>query len=81
MDAAESAAPVPQAKPDPQAPPAVVEAPQAKHERTGRRETAESMGARQREISVSEFFTKNRHLLGFDNPQKSLLTAIKEAVD
>jgi DNA topoisomerase-6 subunit B len=30
---------------------------------------------------VSEFFTKNRHLLGFDNPQKALLTAIKEAVD
>lgn len=47
----------------------------------GRRETAESMAARQREISVSEFFTKNRHLLGFDNPQKALLTAIKEAVD
>src|SRR4029453_17007057 len=34
-----------------------------------------------REISISEFFTKNRHLLGFDNPQKALLTAIKEAVD
>ena len=47
----------------------------------GRRETAESMAARQREISISEFFTKNRHLLGFDNPQKALLTAIKEAVD
>jgi len=39
------------------------------------------MAARQREISISEFFTKNRHLLGFDNPQKALLTAIKEAVD
>ncbi|MFQ5701888.1 MAG: DNA topoisomerase VI subunit B [Acidobacteriota bacterium] len=39
------------------------------------------MAARQREISVSEFFTKNRHLLGFDNPGKALLTAIKEAVD
>ena len=39
------------------------------------------MAARQREISVSEFFTKNRHLLGFDNPAKALLTAIKEAVD
>ena len=47
----------------------------------GRRETAESMAARQREISVSEFFTKNRHLLGFDNPQKALLTTIKEAAD
>ena len=45
------------------------------------REDANSMAARQREISISEFFTKNRHLLGFDNPQKALLTAIKEAVD
>src|SRR5881628_3888872 len=42
--------------------------------------TAET-GARQREISVSEFFTKNRHLLGFDNPRKALLTCVKEAVD
>ena len=46
-----------------------------------RRETAESLASRQRDISVSEFFTKNRHLLGFDNPAKALLTAIKEAVD
>src|SRR5262245_51062253 len=29
-----------------------------------RRETAESLGKRQREISVAEFFQKNRHLLG-----------------
>jgi DNA topoisomerase-6 subunit B len=42
---------------------------------------AVEMGARQREISVSEFFTKNRHLLGFDNPRKALLTCVKEAVD
>ncbi|HWB52795.1 MAG TPA: ATP-binding protein, partial [Tepidisphaeraceae bacterium] len=46
-----------------------------------KRETAESMAARQKEISVSEFFAKNRHLLGFDNPRKALLTAVKEAVD
>jgi DNA topoisomerase-6 subunit B len=45
------------------------------------RQTAESMAARQRDISISEFFSKNRHLLGFDNPQKALLTAVKEAVD
>ncbi len=45
------------------------------------RETAETMAARQRDISVSEFFTKNRHLLGFDNPVKALLTTVKEAVD
>ena len=43
--------------------------------------TAESMAARQRAISISEFFAKNRHLLGFDNPRKALLTAVKEAVD
>jgi DNA topoisomerase-6 subunit B len=39
------------------------------------------MAAAQREISVSEFFTKNRHLLGFDSPTTALLTTIKEAVD
>lgn len=44
-------------------------------------ETAESMAARQREIAVSEFFLKNRHLLGFDSPRRALLTAVKEAVD
>jgi len=43
--------------------------------------TAESMAAKQRTISISEFFAKNRHLLGFDNPRKALLTAVKEAVD
>jgi DNA topoisomerase-6 subunit B len=43
--------------------------------------SAIEMGARQREISVSEFFTKNRHLLGFDSPRKALLTCVKEAVD
>jgi DNA topoisomerase VI subunit B len=43
--------------------------------------SAVEMGARQRAISVSEFFTKNRHLLGFDNPRKALLTCVKEAVD
>ena len=41
----------------------------------------DEMADRQREISVSEFFTKNRHLLGFDNPRKALLTTVKEAVD
>jgi DNA topoisomerase VI subunit B len=46
-----------------------------------RRATAEALASRQREISVSEFFVKNRHLLGFDNPSKALLTTIKEAVD
>lgn len=48
---------------------------------TRRRATAQSMAAQQKEISVSEFFAKNRHLLGFDNPRKALLTTVKEAVD
>ncbi len=39
------------------------------------------MAKEQREISIAEFFTKNRHLLGFDNPRKALLTTIKEGVD
>jgi len=43
--------------------------------------TAETMATKQREISVSEFFAKNRHLLGFDNKRKALLTTVKEAVD
>jgi DNA topoisomerase-6 subunit B len=43
--------------------------------------TADSMAKAQRSISVSEFFAKNRHLLGFDNPRKALLTTVKEAVD
>jgi len=46
-----------------------------------RKQTAETMAAKQRDISVSEFFAKNRHLLGFDNPRKALLTTVKEAVD
>lgn len=46
-----------------------------------RRATAAQMAEKQRDISVSEFFAKNRHLLGFDNPRKALLTTIKEAVD
>lgn len=46
-----------------------------------RRRSAESLASGQREISVSEFFAKNRHLLGFDSPRRALLTAVKEAVD
>jgi len=53
----------------------------SKRSRVHEAATAESMAAKQRDISVSEFFAKNRHLLGFDNPRKALLTAVKEAVD
>jgi len=56
-------------------------APEPAPEKPRTRETAESMSKRQRDISISEFFTKNRHLLGFDNPRRALLTTIKEAVD
>ena len=39
------------------------------------------LAEKQREISVAEFFEKNRHLLGFDNKRKALLTTVKEALD
>ncbi len=48
---------------------------------TGQRATAADLAKKQRDISVSEFFAKNRHLLGFDNPSKALLTTVKEGVD
>jgi len=47
----------------------------------GRTLTAADLAKQLREISISEFFTKNRHLLGFDNPKRALLTTVKEAVD
>ena len=45
------------------------------------RSNASDLAKAQRDISVSEFFAKNRHLLGFDNPAKALLTTVKEGVD
>ncbi len=42
---------------------------------------AEEFAKELRSVSVSEFFEKNRHLLGYDNPTKALLTVVKEAVD
>src|SRR5882724_5095434 len=60
---------------------AEAKAPDPKPAKPATTTSAVEMGARQREISVSEFFTKNRHLLGFDNPRKALLTCVKEAVD
>jgi DNA topoisomerase-6 subunit B len=70
--------PSPPAEPDE---PVVLPVPEPEGKAPRRRATAEQMATRQREISISEFFTKNRHLLGFDNPSKALLTTIKEAVD
>lgn len=43
--------------------------------------SAEELAKKQREISIAEFFEKNRHLLGFDNPRRALMTAVKEGVD
>ncbi len=37
--------------------------------------------SRNREISISEFFEKNRHILGFDSPAKALFMTVKEALD
>jgi len=42
---------------------------------------AHKMAAKQQEISVTEFFERNKHILGFDSRSKSLLMGIKEAVD
>ena len=57
------------------------EKPPKKKKSKSRRRSAESMASGQRDISVSEFFVKNRHLLGFDSPARALLTTVKEAVD
>jgi DNA topoisomerase-6 subunit B len=42
---------------------------------------AEELGKKQKEISVSEFFERNRQILGFDSLSKALIVAVKEAVD
>ena len=55
------------AKPEPKAPKA--------------KPIAEALAAGQKEISVAEFFERNRQILGFDSPLKALITAIKEATD
>ncbi|PKN24603.1 MAG: DNA topoisomerase VI subunit B [Deltaproteobacteria bacterium HGW-Deltaproteobacteria-22] len=42
---------------------------------------AEEFATQQREISISEFFAKNKQLLGFDSAARALMTTVKEAVD
>jgi len=44
-------------------------------------ELADRFAAQQRDISVAEFFERNRHLMGFESLPRALLTAVKEAVD
>ncbi len=34
-----------------------------------------------KEISIAEFFEKNKHILGYSNPSKALITVVREAVD
>jgi DNA topoisomerase-6 subunit B len=43
--------------------------------------TAERMAQNQKQVAISEFFEKNKHFLGFDSLVRSLITAVKEAVD
>ena len=42
---------------------------------------AEELAEGQREISIGEFFEKNKHMLGSDSGARGLVTAVKEAVD
>lgn len=42
---------------------------------------AEELASKQRQISVAEFFERNRQVLGFDNTLRAVLTTVKEAVD
>ncbi len=42
---------------------------------------AEEISRKQKQVSISEFFEKNKHFLGFDTLQRSIITAVKESVD
>ncbi|WP_135662649.1 DNA topoisomerase VI subunit B [Halorhabdus rudnickae] len=42
---------------------------------------AEELAESQRQISIAEFFEKNKHMLGFDSGARGLVTAVKEGVD
>lgn len=42
---------------------------------------AQKLAANQKQVAISEFFEKNKHFLGFDSLSRSLITAVKEAVD
>ena len=43
--------------------------------------TAHDLAKKQKEISVAEFFERNKHILGFGNPTRAIVTSIKEGVD
>ena len=42
---------------------------------------AEDLAKKQKEISVAEFFERNKHILGFGNQTRALITSVKEGVD
>ena len=42
---------------------------------------AEKLASNQKQVAISEFFEKNKHFLCFDSLARSLITAVKEAVD
>ncbi len=42
---------------------------------------AEEFAKKQKEISIAEFFEKNKHILGYSNPSKAIITCVREAVD
>ncbi len=42
---------------------------------------AEEISSKQKQISISEFFEKNKHFLGFDTLPRAIITAVKESVD
>ena len=43
--------------------------------------TAHDLAKKQKEISVAEFFERNKHILGFGNQTRALITSVKEGVD
>ncbi|MCL2143442.1 MAG: DNA topoisomerase VI subunit B [Methanomassiliicoccaceae archaeon] len=47
----------------------------------GKGSIAHELAKKQQEISITEFFEKNKHILGFDSRIKSLMMGVKEAVD
>ena len=42
---------------------------------------AEELAKKQKEISVAEFFERNKQILGFDSLTRAVLTSVKEGVD
>ena len=42
---------------------------------------AHELAKKQKEISVAEFFERNKHILGFGNQTRALITSVKEGVD